>query len=99
MNNVIKTLVLGFVLTASTAVSAQKDTTFVAKGNPIHTHKYLGDPAALVHNGTVYIYAGHDECPAPQHYYHMKEWVILSTKDMKTYTEHEYKLQATSFEW
>lgn len=80
-------------------VAAQADTTFMAKGNPVVTYKYLGDPAALVHDGTLYIYAGHDECPPPQQYYLMNEWCILSTKDMKTFTEHSYKMQAKSFAW
>lgn len=80
-------------------VAAQADTTFMAKGNPVVTYKYLGDPAALVHDGTLYIYAGHDECPPPQQYYLMNKWCILSTKDMKTFTEHSYKMQAKSFAW
>lgn len=80
-------------------VAAQADTTFMAKGNPVVTYKYLGDPAALVHDGTLYIYAGHDECPPLQQYYLMNEWCILSTKDMKTFTEHSYKMQAKSFAW
>lgn len=84
---------------AISKVAAQADTTFMAKGNPVVTYKYLGDPAALVHDGTLYIYAGHDECPPPQQYYLMNEWCILSTKDMKTFTEHSYKMQAKSFAW
>lgn len=80
-------------------VAAQANTTFMAKGNPVVTYKYLGDPAALVHDGTLYIYAGHDECPPPQQYYLMNKWCILSTKDMKTFTEHSYKMQAKSFAW
>lgn len=99
MKKIMKTLMVGVALTATLPALAQKDTTFVATGNPIHTHKYLGDPAAMVHNGTLYIYAGHDECPAPQQHYHMNEWAILSTQDMKSFTEHSYKLQANSFEW
>ena len=80
-------------------VAAPKDTTFVASGNPIVSYKYLGDPAALVHDGTVYIYAGHDECPPPEQYYLMNEWCILSTTDMKTFTEHAYTLKAKDFKW
>lgn len=97
----LKTILSCLVLTiGATAMSAaQKDTTFVAKGNPIVKYKYLGDPAALVHNGTVYIYAGHDECPAPEQYYLMNEWCILSTKDMKTFTEHAYTFKAKEFKW
>ena len=94
-----RTLTTALLSVAMLSVSAQIDTTFVAKGNPIVNYKYLGDPAALVHDGTLYIYAGHDECPAPQQFYLMNEWCILSTKDMKTFQEHSYKLQAKSFEW
>ena len=94
-----RTITTALLSVAMLSVSAQIDTTFVAKGNPIVNYKYLGDPAALVHDGTLYIYAGHDECPAPQQFYLMNEWCILSTKDMKTFQEHSYKLQAKSFEW
>ena len=94
-----RTITTALLSVAMLSVSAQIDTTFVAKGNPIVNYKYLGDPAAFVHDGTLYIYAGHDECPAPQQFYLMNEWCILSTKDMKTFQEHSYKLQAKSFEW
>lgn len=79
--------------------AAGKDTTFVATTNPIVKYKYLGDPAAMVHDGTLYIYAGHDEAPAPQQFYLMNEWCILSTKDLKHFTEHAYTLKATDFKW
>ena len=64
MKNKIRLLIVTFLASfvCHTLYAAKEDTTFVAKGNPVITHKYLGDPAALVHNGTVYIYAGHDEC-------------------------------------
>ena len=88
-----------FTTHSSILQAAQKDTTFVATQNPVVSYKYLGDPAALVHDGTVYIYAGHDECPAPQQYYLMNEWCIFSTKDMKTFTEHAYTLKATDLKW
>ncbi len=99
MNNLFKTILMGCAAMAALPATAQKDTTFVATGNPIATHKYLADPAALVHDGTLYIYAGHDECPPPAQHYLINEWCILSTKDMVNFTEHAYKLQANSFEW
>ena len=99
MNRLTKYILSGCVAMAALPLTAQEDFKFVATGNPIATHKYLGDPAALVHDGTLYIYAGHDECPAPEQYYHMNEWVILSTKDLVNFTEHAHKLQAKSFEW
>ena len=61
----VRFLVVSFVLVASQGLSAQKDTTFVAKGNPIIKYKYTADPGAMVYDGRVYIYAGHDECPPP----------------------------------
>lgn len=99
MNHFLLTLIMFGFVAVTGRVAAQTDTTFVAKGNPIVTYKYLGDPAALVHDGTLYIYAGHDECPPPGQYYLMNEWCILSTRDMKTFTEHSYKMQAKSFGW
>lgn len=75
------------------------DTTFVANGNPIVKYKYIGDPAALVHNGTLYIYGGVDEAPAPQQRYVMNQWTVLSTKDMKTFTEYKCPLKASDFKW
>ncbi len=75
------------------------DTTFVAKQNPFVDFKFLGDPAALVDGDRLYIYAGHDEAPVRQERYVMHEWCILSTSDMKTWTEHSYKLKATDFPW
>ena len=99
MNKLVTTLIAGYLGLTVLPLNAQEDFTFIAKGNPIATHKYLGDPAAIVHENTLYIYAGHDECPPPEQYYLMKEWVILSTKDMKNFTEHSHKLQANSFKW
>ena len=76
-----------------------RDTTFTAQANPFVTYKYLGDPAALVDEGRVYIYAGHDECPDNQNRYVMNEWCILSTSDMKTFTEHAYTFRAADIPW
>ena len=80
MNKLTKYILTGCAVIAALPIVAQEDYHFVATGNPIATHKFMGDPAALVHDGTLYIYAGHDECPAPEQYYLMNEWVILSTK-------------------
>ena len=50
------------MLAVPQGLSAQSDTTFVAAGNPIVKHKFIADPAAMVHDGKMYIYGGHDEC-------------------------------------
>ncbi len=85
--------------TANTSKADGIDTTFVAAQNPFVDYKYLGDPAALVSNDRLYVYAGHDEAPEKKEYYLMNEWCILSTADMKTWTEHSYKLRAKDFPW
>jgi len=81
------------------AQSATKDTTFRANGNPIIRHKYTADPAALVYKGKVYLYAGRDQCPAPQNRYVMNEWTVFSTDDMVNWTEHPTPLKPTDFSW
>jgi len=88
-----------FVLIASVGLSAQNDTTFVSTGNPVVKYKYTADPAALVHNGRVYVYAGHDGCPPPAEHYLLNEWLGFSTPAFKTWTEHPVPLRAKDFSW
>lgn len=80
-------------------LQAQQDTTFVAKGNPIITYKYTADPGAMVHDGKVYLYAGNDICPPPHQHYHIDDWLVFSSPDMKTWTEHPVPLRAKDFSW
>lgn len=75
------------------------DTTWVATGNPVIRHKHIGDPAAMVHGGQLYIYGGQDDCPEPGQYYLMNQWAVFSTSDMKTFTEYPCPLRASDFEW
>ena len=86
--NSVKLVMISCALAAFSGLSAQNDTTFVANGNPIIKYKYTADPGAMVHDGKVYIYAGHDECPPPREHYQLNEWCVSSSPDMKTWTEH-----------
>ena len=95
----VRLVVLSFVLAAFTGLSAQNDTTFVANENPIIKYKYVGDSAAMVHDGKVYIYDGHDECPPLNEYYLINEWCVFSSPDLKTWTEHSVPLKAKDFSW
>ncbi|RZJ68671.1 MAG: glycoside hydrolase [Flavobacterium sp.] len=67
--------------------------------NPIIKDVYLGDPAALVHKDSVYLYAGHDEAPNDFNFYKMNEWHVYSSADMKTWKPHKVPLKATDFKW
>jgi beta-xylosidase len=75
------------------------DTTFVSDGNPVIRHKYTADPAAMVYNGKFYLYTGQDVCPVKQNRYVMNNWLVFSTNDMKTWTEHPIPLQPSDFSW
>lgn len=95
-------LLLGVAALLSPSVDAQlqtKDTTFVTNGNPVIRYKYTADPAAMVYNGKVYLYTGHDECPPPKERYEMYNWCVFSSSDMKTWTEHPTPLKASDFAW
>ena len=54
--------------------------------NPIVQTCYTSDPAPMVHDGTLYVYTGHDEDKAD--FFWMQEWRVYSTKDMVNWTDH-----------
>lgn len=87
------------VLQQTNAQEPKGDTTFVANGNPLITYKYTADPAAMVHNGKMYLYTGHDICPPKENRYVMSDWAVFSTEDMKTWTEYPTPLRASDFAW
>lgn len=71
---------------------------FQSKGNPIITHHYTSDPAALVINDTLWMYTGHDY-EGGQRDYVMRDWLVYSTTDMKTWTEYPVPLKVSDFKW
>jgi hypothetical protein len=79
--------------------TARNTSSKLPSGNPIITHKYTTDPTALVHDGIVYLYTGHDEAPAGAHDYVMNEWLCFSSSDLATWTEHPVPLRAADFAW
>ncbi|WP_010663298.1 glycoside hydrolase family 43 protein [Marinilabilia salmonicolor] len=83
--SLIWTAILGFSL----QVNAQ---------NPVITEKHTADPAAIVHNDTVYLYAGHDEAAHDFHFYNLNEWLIYSSTDMVNWRE-ESAFPVTEFKW
>ncbi|MFC7405463.1 family 43 glycosylhydrolase [Georgenia alba] len=79
--------------------SPRDDQVQLPNGNPIITHKYTSDPTAIVHDGVVYLYTGHDEAPAGGHDYVMNEWLCFSSRDLATWTEQPVPLRAADFAW
>ena len=65
--------------------------------NPFVQTWYTSDPAPMVHDGTMYVYTGHDEDGAD--FFWMQEWRIYSTTDMVNWTDHGSPLALESFDW
>ncbi|MFB6343701.1 family 43 glycosylhydrolase [Saccharicrinis sp. FJH62] len=70
---------------------------FKSDGNPIIKHRHTADPAALVHDGVFYIYAGEDKGDGS--WYNMPNWLVYSTTDMINWTEYPVPLERTDFSW
>ena len=67
--------------------------------NPVFDHVFTADPAAMVHGDTVYLFTGHDEAPHNDKFFEMHDWLLFSSKDMKTWQAHGAVLKATDFTW
>ena len=51
----------------------------------------------MVHDGTMYVYTGHDEDNAD--FFWMQEWRVYSTRDMVNWQDHGSPLALESFSW
>lgn len=87
----------GILLLAAVVPSIQAG----AQSRPVVQTKFTADPAPLVHNGTVYLYTGHDEddAPAGQGRFRMKEWLLYSSTDMVNWTDHGAVASLNDFAW
>ncbi|MEO7494796.1 MAG: glycoside hydrolase family 43 protein [Massilia sp.] len=68
-------------------------------GKPIVSNIFTADPSALVDNGRVYVYTGHDEAAVGHAAYVMNEWRVFSSCDMTNWTDHGAPLTAAAFAW
>lgn len=98
---VILGLSLGFVLCLPAGAQEQPDNANPDKAfnNPVIKHKFTADPAAIVYQDSVYLYAGHDEAPNDFHFYKMDEWLVFSSADMINWKEHPVPLKPSDFKW
>ncbi|MDA3854222.1 MAG: family 43 glycosylhydrolase [Bacteroidales bacterium] len=71
---------------------------FKADGNPVITHKYTADPAALVENDTLWLFTGHDFAGG-QKGYKLRDWLVFSTTDLVNWTEYPVPLRIEDFKW
>lgn len=71
---------------------------FTSTGNPIITHEYTADPAALVKGDTLWLFTGHDFAGG-QKGYKMKDWLVYSTTNLRNWTEYPVPLKISDFSW
>ena len=81
-------MLLAVALTTAMGVKAQ---------NPFVQTWCTSDPAPMVHDGTMYVYTGHDEDGAD--FFWMQEWRVYSTRDMVNWQDHGSPLALESFSW
>jgi hypothetical protein len=65
--------------------------------NPIVQTRFTADPAPLVHDGVVYLYAGHDEDDAEG--FKMLDWRLYSSTDMVNWTDRGAVASLKTFPW
>ncbi|PCD02310.1 glycoside hydrolase [Sphingomonas spermidinifaciens] len=66
--------------------------------NPLFRNVFTADPAPLVVGDTLYLYTGHDVAQRDE-MFNMQEWLVWSTKDMKTWTAHPPIMNVKDFKW
>jgi len=71
---------------------------FVSKAqNPVIQTIYTADPAPMVYNDTLYLFAGHDEDKST--WFVMKDWHCYSTTDMVNWIDRGTPLSINTFSW
>jgi arabinoxylan arabinofuranohydrolase len=66
--------------------------------NPLFRDRFTADPAPLVVGDRLFLYVGHDEAQRDE-MFNMREWLVYSTTDMKTWTSYPPIMKATDFKW
>jgi len=103
MNKIINILIVSLLLYSYTPLRAQEQTKNLeiikSFNNPIITEEFTADPAAIVYNDSVYLYAGHDVAPDNVNSYRMNEWLVYSSSDMVNWKEHPVPLKPSDFKW
>ncbi|MDR2953072.1 MAG: family 43 glycosylhydrolase [Treponema sp.] len=87
------------VINGDVALTAQWEFT-PGTDNPIFRDYFTADPAPFVVDDVVYIVCGNDVLPptAPNNeYYRMKQWLMYSTTDMKTFKYENVILKSEDF--
>jgi len=90
--------------TPSTTPPTQFDNPIIKSDNQDPTNRngpliYTADPAALVHDGTVYLYTTHDEQSEQGKDYRMYDYRLWTSKDLIKWQNHGAVLRYSDFAW
>lgn len=96
MKTAFWTVVLALVVAACATVRPAADASIQ---NPIIRDRFTADPAALVHNGRVYLYTGHDEATPESKFFVMNDWRVYSSDDMVNWHDHGAPMSVKTFAW
>jgi arabinoxylan arabinofuranohydrolase len=80
------------------AALALTQATPVPGSNPIIRDKFTADPAPLVVGDRLYLYVGHDQARGDE-MFNMRKWLVYSTTDMRTWTDHGPIMNVADFKW
>lgn len=95
----LRVCAFAFGSTLALATSAATGQVRIAPGsNPIIRDTFLADPAPLVVGDTLYLYVDHDEAKDGE-MFNMREWLVYSTTDMKTWKAHPPILRIADLKW
>lgn len=67
--------------------------------NPVIRDRFTADPAALVYQGRVYLYTGHDEATPQDKHFVMRDWRVYSSTDLVNWKDHGSPMSARTFAW
>jgi arabinoxylan arabinofuranohydrolase len=98
MRSVWVALALIASLSAASPSSAHEGPGAEPGSNPLFRDKFTADPAPLVVGDRLFLYTGHDEAQRDE-MFNMREWLVYSTTDMKTWTAYPPIMKATAFKW
>ncbi len=88
-------LVSTFATSASNGICQER---YAPGSNPIIRDEFLADPAPLVVGDTLYLYVDHDEAKDGE-MFNMREWLVYSTTDMKTWKAYPPILNIADLKW
>lgn len=92
---------IGTLTSACTGPLRPADASILAEApgaNPLFRDKFTADPAPLAVGDRLYLYVGHDEAK-PGEMFNMREWLVYSTSDMRTWTSHGPIMRVSDFKW